>query len=135
MLDSPVGHLLPLGQHLPGPRLDGHVEPPAQVAHHALALQQQRHPVDGRHVVHADHLAGGGGLVWFLVEWEDVGRGVGRGRSHLFGLDVAEHGDLLFDRVLQRRGAAAHDLMAGKHFISTKQKKRKTIALSRRAWK
>lgn len=31
-------------------------------------------------------------------------------RRHLFGLDVAEHGDLLLDRVLKRRRAAAHDL-------------------------
>lgn len=34
------------------------------------------------------------------------------GATYLFGLDVAEHGDLLFDRVLQSGGAAAHDLSA-----------------------
>lgn len=80
--DSPVRHLLPLGQHLPGPGLDGHVEPPAQVAHHALALQQQRHPVDGRHVVHADHLASLGeesrvslGSILTAV-WGEEGEGV-----------------------------------------------------------
>lgn len=54
--DSPVGHLLPFGQHFPGSGLYGHVQSPAQVAHHTLTLQQQRHSVNGRDVVHADDL-------------------------------------------------------------------------------
>lgn len=34
----------------------------------------------------------------------------GRARRYLLGFNVAEHGDLLLDRVLQRRRAATHDL-------------------------
>lgn len=37
---SPVRHLLPFSQHFPGFSLYGHIESPAQVAHHALVLQQ-----------------------------------------------------------------------------------------------
>lgn len=36
----PVRHLLPLGEHLPGPRLNGQVQPMAEVVHYALVLQQ-----------------------------------------------------------------------------------------------
>lgn len=57
--------------------------------------------------------------MWFRSE-EDVevgrvggwvGGGWGRG-GYLLRFDMAEHGDLLFDRVLQRCGAATHDLLA-----------------------
>lgn len=54
----PVRHLLPLGEHLAGPHLDWQVQPAAEVPDHALLLQQQRHTVDRRHVVDADHLEG-----------------------------------------------------------------------------
>lgn len=55
-LHPPVRHLLPLSQHPPGPQLNGHIQPAAEVGHHALFLQQNGHPVDGGDVVHTDHL-------------------------------------------------------------------------------
>lgn len=57
---SPVGHLLPLGEHLPGLQLHGQVQSFAEEANDALVLQQQGDPVDGRHVMDTDHLERGG---------------------------------------------------------------------------
>lgn len=41
-------------------------------------------------------------------------------RSHLFGLHMTEHGDLLLNRVIKRSATAAHDL-----YILKKSKKQK----------
>ena len=43
---------------------------------------------------------------------DDKTKGASVTATYLFGFYVAEHGDLFFDRVLQRGGTATHDLWA-----------------------